>query len=352
MQPFVYNALPARVIFGSGTLSQVGHEIQRLGCSKALVLTGSTHSKKGEALRTDLGELAVGLYPNAAMHTPTNITDAAVELAQTLGADCVVALGGGSAVGLAKAIAFRTDLHQIVIPTSYSGSEATAIIGQTENGIKTTQKTLKVVPEVIIYDVDLTLSLPAQMTITSGINAMAHAVEALYSTECNPVTDMLAEQGIARLASALPILAQDPQNSEARSDALFGAWACGSCAGMVSMALQHKLSHTLGGTFKLPHAETHTVVLPHSIAYNTPFAEAAMARVARSLGAATAAQGMFDLAKSLGAPYSLKELGMKEEDLERAVEVALKSPYPNPAPLEREKLLGLLRDAYEGNRPA
>ncbi|KAJ7237278.1 iron-containing alcohol dehydrogenase [Mycena haematopus] len=357
MHPFTYNPLPTRVIFGSGTLSQVGPEIRRLGCSKALVLTGSSHFQKGEALRAQLGDLSVGMYSRATMHTPTNITDAAVELAQTLGADCIVALGGGSAVGLSKAIALRTDLPQIVVPTSYSGSEGTAIIGQTQNGIKTTQKSPKVVPEVIIYDVSLTLTLPPQMTATSGINAMAHAIEALYASDANPVSESLAEQGIARLATALPILAQDPQNHEARSDALFGAWACGSCAGVVSMGLHHKLCHTLGGTFNLPHAETHTVVLPHSIAYNTPFAAASMARVARSLGlgtgtaSASAAQGIFDLAQTLGAPSSLKQLGMKEEDLERAVDVAMERPYPNPGPLDRERLMGLLRDAYEGRRP-
>ncbi|KAJ7714004.1 iron-containing alcohol dehydrogenase [Mycena metata] len=351
MQPFVYNALPARVIFGSGTLSQVGREIQTLGCRKALVLTGPSQSRKGEALKKDLGHLCVGLYSKATMHAPTTITAEAVELVQNLGADCVVAIGGGSAVGLAKAIALRTDLPQIVIPTSYSGSEATAILGQTENGIKTSQKTLKLLPEVIIYDVDLTLTLPAQMTITSGINAMAHAIESLYSTESNPITDALAEQGIARLAGALPVLSEDPQNTEARSEALFGAWACASCLGVTSMALHHKLCHTLGGTFNLSHSETHTVLLPHTIAYNTPFATAAMAKVARILGSASAAQGVFDLARNLGVPYSLKQLGMKEEDLEQAADVAMMRPYPNPAPLEREKILSLLRDAHEGKRP-
>ncbi|KAJ7780184.1 iron-containing alcohol dehydrogenase [Mycena maculata] len=352
MQPFVYNALPARVIFGRGTLSQVGPEIQGLGCNKALVLTTPGQTKEGEALKTDLGVLAVGLYSNATMHTPTNVTEEALLVAQRLGADCVVALGGGSTIGLGKAIALRTDLPQIVIPTSYAGSEATTIIGQTENGLKTTQKTMKVLPEVIIYDVDLTLTLPTQMTITSGINAMAHAVEALYSKDSNPITDMLAEQGITRIANALPILFKDPGNNEARSDALFGAWVCASCLGTVSIALHHKLCHTLGGTFNLPHSETHTVLLPHTIAYNTPFATVAMTKAAHSLGAPSAAQGVFDLAKNLGAPYSLKQLGMKEEDLARAADIAMENPYPNPAPLEREKLLSLLKDAYEGKRPA
>ncbi|KAJ7036555.1 iron-containing alcohol dehydrogenase [Mycena alexandri] len=352
LQPFVYNSLPGRVIFGRGTLSQVGHEIQSLGCSKALVLTTPGQSKKGEALKADLGSLAVGIYTNATLHNPTHVADDAVELVKALGADCVVALGGGSTIGLAKAIALRTDLPQIVVPTTYSGSEATPLIGQTENGLKTTQKTLKVLPEVIIYDIDLTLTLPVQTSITSGINAIAHALEALYSTEVNPITDMLAEQGIGRLVTALQVLHKDPQNIEARSDALFGAWACGTCLGGVNMALHHKLCHTLGGTFNLPHAETHTILLPHTIAYNEPFAVAAMAKASRILGAPSAGKGVFDLAKNLGAPSSLKDIGMKEEDLERAADVAMKSPYPNPAPLERAKILGLLRDAYGGRRPA
>ncbi|KAJ7173473.1 iron-containing alcohol dehydrogenase [Mycena filopes] len=309
LEPFVYTGLPARVIFGRGTLSQVGQEIERLGCSKALVLTTPGGAKMGEALKAELGSLAVGIYTHATLHSPTNITEEAVELAKALDADCVVALGGGSVVGLAKGIAFRTDLPQIVVPTTYSGSEATSVMGQTENGIKTTQKTLKVLPEVIIYDVDLTLTIPAQMTVTSAMNAIAHALEALYSTEANPITTMLAEKGIARLVAALPILVKDLQNIEARSDALFGAWACGMC---------------LGG-------ETHTIMLPHTIAV---------------------AGALFDLAKGLGAPYSLKEIGMKEEDLERAADVAMGNPYPNPAPLERGRILALLRDAYEGKRPA
>ncbi|KAG6846941.1 hypothetical protein H0H93_010984, partial [Arthromyces matolae] len=280
-----------------------------------------------------------------------------------LRADCVVSVGGGSTIGLGKAIALRTDLPQIVIPTTYAGSEATPIIGQTESGLKTTQKTLKVLPEVIIYDVDLTLSLPPRMSVTSGINAIAHAVEALYSKEANPIIDLLAQEGIKGIASALPTIVRGQSESEesvlleARSNALYGAWACGTCLGAVGMSLHHKLCHTLGGTFNLPHAETHTVILPHAIAYNTPYAVSAMAKVASSLlsgvsnASASAAQGLYDLAKDLGAPYSLKELGMKEEDLEKAAEIAVKNPYPNPAPLEKERILKLLTDAWAGNRP-
>ncbi|KAG6879623.1 hypothetical protein C0992_000458 [Termitomyces sp. T32_za158] len=353
-QPFVYNALPSRVIFGTGTIVQVTREVLNLQCSRALVLTTPQQVEQGQAVKDILGNLCVGLYTNATMHTPTDVTEDAMHTTEELRADCVIAVGGGSTIGLGKAIALRTDLPQIVIPTTYAGSEATPIIGQTENGTKTTQKTLKVLPEVIIYDVNLTLSLPLKMSVTSGVNAIAHAVEALYSKEANPITDLLAQEGIKSIASALPTImhAKDSESLlQARNTALYGAWACGTCLGSVGMSLHHKLCHTLGGTFNLPHAETHTVILPHAIAYNAPFAMGGIAKVASSLGVMNAAQGVFDLAKGLGAPYSLKELGMREEDLERAAEIAIKSPYPNPAPLEKSKLLKLLRDAWAGNRP-
>ncbi|KQK61044.1 Maleylacetate reductase [Pseudomonas aeruginosa] len=351
MQPFIYNALPSRVIFGFGTLAQVAEEIRTLGCSRALVLTTPQQRAAGEQLVAQLGELAVGLYDNATMHTPVEVTRDALSVVERSGADCVVALGGGSTIGLGKAIALNTDLPQIVIPTTYAGSEATPIIGQTENGLKTTQRTLKVLPEVIIYDVELTLSLPAQMTVTSGLNAIAHAVEALYSKDANPLISILAEQGIAAIGRALPRIHVDPQDREARSDALFGAWACGTCLGAVGMSIHHKLCHTLGGSFDLPHAETHTVVLPHAAAYNAEAAPEAMARIARALGTDNAAQGLYDLAAKHGAPTSLAQIGMHEGDVPRAVEIACASPYWNPRPIEPAAIRELLDNAFNGNRP-
>jgi maleylacetate reductase len=351
MRPFVYNALPGRVVFGVGTLQRLPEELKRLGCNRALVLTTKVQEQSGKDIQKLLGNVAVGLYANATMHTPESVTVEALKVAEELKADCVVAVGGGSTTGLGKAIAYRTDLPQIVIPTTYAGSEATPILGQTAGGLKTTLKSDKVLPEVILYDVNLTLSLPPQMTITSGMNAIAHAVEALYSPESNPMIDMLAEQGIAAIARALPVIHKDPNNVDARSDALFGAWACGACLGAVGMSLHHKLCHTLGGSFDMPHAETHTVILPHAVAYNEPGAKEAIAKVARALGVSNAAQGLFDLAKNLGAPYSLKGLGFKEEDIPKAAEIASKAPYPNPVALEKDKILQLLQNAWAGVRP-
>jgi alcohol dehydrogenase class IV len=262
----------------------------------------------------------------------------------------LIAIGGGSAIGLAKAIALRTDLPQIVVPTTYAGSEATPILGQTEHGKKTTIRDLRVLPEVIVYDVALSSTLPRSLTVTSGLNAMAHAVEALYSPDANPVITSFAEQSLTALAHALPILVEDLANLDARAEALFGAWTAGTCLGSVGMALHHKLCHTLGGSFDLPHSETHSVVLPYAVAYNA-IATDAMARIARAIGAVDAANGLRALATKLGAPLSLRELGMPEAGLDRAAELATAAPYPNPRPIEREPIRELLGKAWAGEWP-
>ena len=227
----------------------------------------------------------------------------------------------------------------------------TPILGETKDGAKTTQRTLKVLPEVVIYDVDLTLGLPAAISGTSGMNAMAHAVEALYAVDRNPVISLLAEDGIAALARALPRISEDPQDRVARSDALYGAWLCGTCLGAVSMALHHKLCHVLGGTFDLPHAETHTVILPHATAYNAGAAPEAMTRVARALGRPDPPRALFELAGRLGAKRSLRELGMPQDGIERVVEQTMATPYPNPRPLDASAIRELIIRAWEGEPP-
>jgi alcohol dehydrogenase class IV len=351
MQPFSYTALPGKVVFGSGTLARVADEIRALGCSRALLLSTPQQMGQVEKLRAQLGDLAVGLFSDATMHTPVDVTERAMAMATETRADCVVALGGGSTTGLGKAIAVRTDLPQIVIPTTYAGSEATPILGETKDGLKTTQRNMKILPEVIIYDVDLTLTLPVGMTVTSGMNGIAHAAEGLYAQDANPIITMIAEDGVRAIARSLPAIVADPSDIEARGDALYGAWACGVTLGAVGMSLHHKLCHTLGGTFDLPHAETHTVVLPHAMAYNAPAAPEAMKRLARAIGAPNAPQGLWDMTKDLGGPVALKDLGMPEDGLDKVVELALSNPYWNPRPLEREPMRAMLQNAWAGVRP-
>jgi alcohol dehydrogenase class IV len=352
MQPFVYTALPARVVFGSGTLALLGHELESLGCSRALVLSTPFQKPLADDIARQLDVQSVGVFAEAEMHTPIEVTERAVRQVASLRVDSVVSVGGGSTTGLGKAIALRTDLPQIVVPTTYAGSEATSILGETEAGRKTTQRNRKVLPEVIINDVDLTLTLPVPLSVTSGINAFAHAAEALYAADANPITSMLARQGMEAIVRGLPRIFITPDDVAARTDALFGAWACGVCLGSVDMALHHKLCHTLGGAFGLPHAETHTVLLPHTLSYNRKAAMDALSDIASALNVDDAPRGLFDLIESLKAPKSLQEIGMPHDGLDRASDLAASNPYPNPEPVTRAGIRALLERAFHGVLPA
>src|SRR6185437_6942711 len=348
---FTFENLPCRVIFGSGTLGAAADEIKRLGGKRALVLTTPQQEAEGRRLGASLGSLFAGSFAGATMHTPVDVTEQALAAMRTCDADCVVSLGGGSTTGLGKALALRTGINQLCIPTTYAGSEMTPILGETKDGLKTTVRNNDVLPETVIYDVELTLSLPASLAATSGINAIAHAVEALYARDRNPVISLMAEEGIRALAQALPRICIQPDDRAARTDALYGAWLSGICLGAVGMALHHKLCHTLGGSFNLPHAETHTAVLPHAVAYNRPATPAAMQAVARAMGVEDPAAGLYDLARSLGATMALRDLGMPQNGIAQATDAALANPYWNPRPLEKEAIRALLTSAYEGARP-
>lgn len=348
---FLYKANTARVVFGRGTTTQVGAELDALGVERALVLTTPQQRSSGEAVADLLGKGAVGLFDGATMHTPVDVTESAVARLTESGAQAVIAIGGGSTIGLGKAIALRTDCPQLAIPTSYAGSEMTPIIGQTEAGRKTTQRTNKVLPETVIYDVEHTVGLPPAMTVTSGMNAIAHAVEALYSEGSNPVLSLMAEEGTARLIQALPKVIDVPDNVDHREEALLGAWLCAVCLGNGGVALHHKLAHVLGGSFNLPHAETHTAVLPHALAYNAPAVPDAMASLSRATGSDDPAGHLYDVPKQAGATMALRDFGMPEDGIERAVQITLEAPYPNPRPFDEAALTTMLRAAWAGERP-
>lgn len=339
---FVHTGLATRVVFGRGRIAEAASEARRLGMKRPLVVTTGQQADAGAVLTSETGGVA---FAGAAMHTPVEVTEKAMALVHAENCDGTIALGGGSSTGLGKAIAWRTDLPQLVIPTSYAGSEMTNILGETAAGSKTTKRDAKIQPESVIYDPDLLATLPDPFAATSGMNAIAHAVEGLYAVDGNPVISLMAEEGIRALSTALP------KGKDGHDEALFGAWLCGAVLGSAAMALHHKLCHVLGGTFDLPHAETHTVILPHATAYNAIGADQAMARIARALGATSAAQGLFDLAKKLKAPLALKDIGMPETGLDRATDIAVSNPYPNPRKLDRDAIRQLLDDAFHGRRP-
>ncbi len=349
MRAFVYKGLPTRVVFGIGSIKNLDAEVDRLGAKRVLVV--STPGR-AEMVRAISGSLNVaGVFDKAVMHTPVEAANEARGLAHSVKADCCVVIGGGSTIGFGKAIALTSGLPILAVPTTYSGSEMTNIWGLSEGGAKKTGRDPRVMPKTVIYDPELTLGLPAAVSAASGMNAIAHCVEALYAHDGNPIISLMAEEGIRALSSSLPRVVGNPRDLEARSNALYGAWLAGATIGTTSVALHHKLCHVLGG-FGLPHAETHSIVLPHAVRYNREAAPEAMSRISKGIGTVEPATGLFDLESKLGIPMRLADIGMKEADLERAARIAAEAPYPNPRKVEYAPLLALLRDAYKGRRPA
>lgn len=352
MKPFAYVANPMRVTFGAGSLAALSDELAALGLNRALILSTPNQKELAEHAALLIGDRTSGLFSGAVMHVPTAVADEARSLTRSVGADCTIAIGGGSTIGLAKAIALDDGIPIVAVPTTYAGSEMTPIFGLTGDGVKRTGKDMRVLPRSVIYDPDLTLDLPVGISVTSAINAIAHSVEGLYANDANPVISLMAEEAIRALSGSIPAIRRDARDRDARALALYGAWLSGTVLGNVGMALHHKLCHTLGGSFGLPHAEVHTVVLPHALAYNAPFVPDAVARTARALGRADPAKALFELAHDNAAPTSLRELGLAESDLDRATDLALANPYWNPRPLERDALRQLLQNAWDGRSPS
>jgi len=352
MHPFVYDQPAARVIFGVGSLDRLAEEVKRLGARRAIVLSTPDQRSDAEEAARRLGDMAAAIFAEAVMHVPIETARAARDVAKQLDADCYVAIGGGSTIGLGKAIALETGMPIIAVPTTFAGSEMTPIYGLTEGGIKKTGRDRRVLPRTVLYDPTLTLTLPARIAGPSGMNAIAHCVEGLYAQDASPIMTLLAAEGIRALSCSLPIVVKEPKNLEARSDALYGAWLAGTVLGNVGMAIHHKLCHTLGGTFNLPHAETHTVVLPHAMEFNREAAADAMRIAADALGVRDTAQGLYDLAQRLGGPLALKDIGMPADGLDRAARLATENPYYNPRPVEYAGVRQLLENAFHGKRPA
>lgn len=348
---FQYEALPMRVRFGAGAVAELGDELGALGLRRAAVLCTPAEEPLAHRIAADLADAVAAVLPNAVMHVPDEAVETALGSVSRCAADALVPIGGGSAVGLAKAVALQTSLPIVAVPTTYAGSEMTPIWGRTSDGIKQTGRDMRVLPRSVIYDPDLTLSLPPQVSGVSGLNAIAHAVEALYAPDATPIVTLMALEGTRALAKALPAVVATPSDREARAEALYGSWLCGACLGNVTMSLHHKLCHALGGAFDLPHAETHAIVLPYVVAYNAPAVPAAMARLADALATDDPAIALWRLARTLGAPPSLAAFGLAEADVDRVAALAVANPYANPVPVTAEGVRKLLLAALEGAAP-
>ena len=345
MDAFTHEAHPARVVFGAGVRARAREELDRLGGTRALLVV-SPRLVRDACAR--LGVHVAAVIDHAVMHVPVEVGQRACAKASEARADSVVAFGGGSAIGLAKAVAKETGLPILAVPTTYAGSEMTSIWGLTQGGKKQTGRDPRVRPKTVLYDPELLLTLAQSAAAASGLNALAHAMEALYAKDIDPLTQLLAGESVAKLAHHLTPPGTKPEIART-AEALYGAWLAGVCLDRARMGLHHKICHVLGGSFGLAHAETHAVILPHVAAYNRDAAPQAMAQLSRALEREDAPAALFTLARRLGVPASLAALGMKEEDLDAAASLVLESPYPNPRPIDFATIRQLLGEAFRAD---
>jgi len=350
---FIHEMPSVRVIFGAGTVGRVALEAGRLGGS-VLLIAGRRQVAEADRIAGELGSRCVGRIDEVTEHVPAEIAHRAVDLARRTGATTVVAIGGGSAVGLAKAIALQVDVAILAVPTTYAGSEQTPIWGLTQGGRKITGRDARVLPATVVYDPTLTVDLPVRLSAASGMNAIAHAIEAAYAPDGSPVTALLAAETIGALSAALPVVAREPTDLPARERALYGAWLAGTVLGATTMGLHHKLAHVIGGSYRLPHAGTHSALLPHVVAFNAAAANAELMAVAGAAGAAGPGglgAALFDLATVTGAPTSLSQLGLPDTAIDDVVGQVLATGVAHPRVPDAAGLTALLRAAMAGRRP-
>jgi maleylacetate reductase len=345
-------------VFGAGCLSQVGAEVERLGARKVMLIADGQATKPGSMIAGQLGTRLALTWDEVAQHVPVDLAERARTAATDASIDCVVCVGGGSSTGLAKALALSHAVPIVAVPTTYAGSEQTTIYGLTGGRRKETGKNAIVQPKTVLYDPELTVGLPAHVTGPSAFNALAHSVEALYAAGHNPVTSALALEGVRAIHDSLPTVMASPGDLDARGTLLYGAYLSGVALGATSAGLHHKLCHVLGGRFNLVHADAHSVILPHAIAFNAPALPQEMRRLAAALGDPDGdpAAALWDLAVASNVPTRLADLRgvdglLQREDLPGAAHAAAEEITVNPRPVTEADLLGLLERAYEGQRP-
>ena len=348
LKDFIYDQAAYRILFGVGSIARLREEVERLNVSRPLFVATPGRRADVDRAAKALTGMATAVHAEAAMHVPIETIAATRDAAQRHKADGLIAFGGGSAIDTAKAVGLALSIPIVAIATTYGGSEVTPFYGYTEGCIKKGKRDRKMLPRTVIYDPALTVSLPSRVSGPSGMNAIAHCVEGMYARNANPVTTLMAGEGIRTLAMSIPVVVKEPSNMDSRAAALYGAWLAGMVLGSVGMAVHHNISHVLGGSFGLTHAEVHTVVLPHAAAFNREAAPEAMRTVADILGADDAAQGLYDLEVRIGAPTSLKQLGMREDQIDLAAKLVTDDPYYNPRPIDFAGIRQLLENAYWG----
>ncbi len=345
IEPFVHEQAATRVVFGIGKVAELAHELDNLDAKRALVIASRSGRDAADSALDALGERLAHLVVGVREHVPIDDVESAREVADRTDADCLIAIGGGSSIGLAKGVALERPGPIVAVATTYSGSEMTPLFGVTSQGRKRTGRATKVQPRVVLYDPALTTTLPQSVTASTGMNAIAHCVEALYAPDATPVSSLMAEEGLRRLAEGLPASTGDPSDLGARSTALYGAFLAGSALAATTMGLHHRICHVLGGTYGLPHGDANAVMLPHVARFNAAAAPRALGRVASALSHGDAPAALEELRRRLEAPSSLTQLGMDADDLEEAARLSVDPPPANPRPVGRDDALAILRAA-------
>jgi maleylacetate reductase len=349
MELWTHDLLAGRVVFGPGSVEQVADECTRLGGRRVIVIASPSARRAGERIIADLGPAAAGLLREVRQHVPADLVERTVTAVDAARGDLVVSVGGGSAIGLGKAVALKLDVPVVAVPTTYAGSEMTPIYGITDQGEKRTGRDERVLPRCVVYDPVLTVALPASVTAASGMNAMAHCVEALWVPAGDPITAVFAVEGIRLLGRGLPEAVTKPEDLVARSDCLLGACLAGRALGAVGTGLHHKICHVLGGRFDLPHAEVHAVVLPHVTFFNASAVPTVVAAIERVLpGQGTAAARLQVLGRRLGCPASLAELGMPKDGVDEAADLVGRAMPANPRAIGIDGVHDILEAAWEG----
>ncbi|MGW4368880.1 maleylacetate reductase [Nocardia takedensis] len=352
MTSFTYDGLPGRVVFGAGVArTRLRGEIDHLRAERILLIGSGREGVLGAKLCAPFADRVIATFTDVRPHVPIEVAERA--RAAAAHADLVVSVGGGSTTGTAKAVALTTGLPILAVPTTYAGSEVTPVWGMTERGRKTTGTDRRVLPGTVIYDPELTLSLPVDLSVASGSNAMAHCVEAFWAPRRSPVSNAVAEAGIRHLFTSLPAVHAAPRNLAARGDLLLGAYLAGSAFAVAGSGLHHKICHVLGGRFDLPHARTHAVVLPYVLAYNLPNAAHAADRIGTALSRPDPVAALRELSEKLDMPTGLGELGLTRAHVDAVVDDILAiAPADNPTPVTSAGLRALLRAAWSGSDPS
>ncbi|HEY3260128.1 MAG TPA: maleylacetate reductase [Pseudonocardiaceae bacterium] len=351
MTSFVHELATGRVVFGAGALTRVADEVRRLHARRVLLIGGGHEKVYADAIADDLGELLAGRIDEVVQHVPVAVAAEATRTATELAADLLLCVGGGSATGLAKAVALRCGIPVLAVPTTYAGSEMSDIWGLTEADHKTTGRDRRVLPQVVVYDPELTVSMPAELTAMSGMNSLAHAVEARYAPDASPIVALIAEESVRALARALPVCVRRPDDLDGRSGALYGAFLAGVALGNATMGVHHKICHVLGGAYNLPHGGVHSAVLPYAVAYNRDCAPEAMRRLAAALGATDAALAVWRLADRIGAPTDLVSVGFDPAAIGEVAAAVAAAPPANPRPVTEQGVRELLAAACRGEPP-